>query len=372
MKRWGSRLNNIATKGFTIIELIIVIVVIAILATVVVVGYEAVVNNANDSAVKSDLTKLADKIKLKTLDDGSAPDGGATSSNTGDSTLLSGITFDPASDAYDTTVANLYYCSGEINGIKEYAVIAQSQSGNAFVLRSYAPVKNLTEYTLTSTNNGVALCGAIGFTAPFTWSYGYNPTVGYGWFLWAYNGVEWTNLVSNPSFEANVTGWTAYMGVAAPTRVSTTPAVGSWRLSAVGNNTATTPRVYHDISAVAGTVLSASVRVRSDGQIPTNLLMVIKTLNSGTETSTLSVSPAWAPDASGWMTGNFSVTVPAGSNGIRLNPGVTVAANYTGTLGIDAAIVIEGSTTPAYADGSSLRWRWNGTTHNSTSTGPAL
>ena len=371
MMRWGNRMNNTTAKGFTVVELLVVIVVIAILSLVVVVSYNAVVANAYDSAVKADLSKLADAIKLKTLDDGAVPDGGATSSNTGDSTQLPGITFKPSSDSYDSTVANLYYCSGDINGIKQYAIVAQSQSGRSFVYRSNTGLSDLTEYTLTASNAGVALCGAIGFTAPFTWSYGYNPSLAV-WFLWAYDGELITNLVTNPSFEANTTGWLAYTGLNAVTRVSTTPAAGSWRLSAVGNSTTASPRVYHDITAAPGTVLSASVKVRSDGQTPTNLFMVVKTINGGSETGTLSSSIPWAPDASGWMTGTYTVTVPVGSTGIRLNPGVTTAAVYSGTLGIDAAIVVEGSSAPNFADGSTLRWTWNGTANNSTSTGPRL
>ncbi len=47
--------------GFTIVELLIVIVVIAILAAISVVAYTGIQNRANDAAVKSDLANAAKK-----------------------------------------------------------------------------------------------------------------------------------------------------------------------------------------------------------------------------------------------------------------------------------------------------------------------
>lgn len=48
--------------GFTIVELLIVVVVIAILASITVVAYSGVQNSAHDSAVQSDLRQLAQKV----------------------------------------------------------------------------------------------------------------------------------------------------------------------------------------------------------------------------------------------------------------------------------------------------------------------
>ena len=48
--------------GFTIVELLIVIVVIAILATISIVAYSGIQNRANDSAVQSNLRNIGMKI----------------------------------------------------------------------------------------------------------------------------------------------------------------------------------------------------------------------------------------------------------------------------------------------------------------------
>lgn len=50
-------------SGFTIVELLIVVVVIAILATITIVAYNGVANNAKVSAIKSDLSSIARKVE---------------------------------------------------------------------------------------------------------------------------------------------------------------------------------------------------------------------------------------------------------------------------------------------------------------------
>jgi len=180
-----------------------------------------------------------------------------------------------------------------------------------------------------------------------------------------------TNLVTNPNFETDVTGWTAYVGVAAPTRVLTTPFSGVGRLSAVGNNTSTTPRVFIVVPGVAGDVITYTARVRSDGQAPTGGIAGLSTAPSGTALAF--VATAWAPDGAGWQLVTATGTLPAGETAFRITPGVQTAANYTGTLGVDAVLAVNGAAAGAYFDGSSpallLRtYAWTGTVNASTST----
>ena len=361
------------TKAFSIVELLIVIVVIGILAAIVVVGYGAVIGNANNKSVQSDLIVISDAIKLKSLDDNGLPSGGATSSNTGNSALLPGISIKPSDKAYDTTVSNLFYCKGAIGGVDEFAVVARSKSGKAFSYLSNKGIADFSGYTWSTNNNGVAVCTALGFSAPFTWSYGYNPGPGYGWFAWAFNGTILKNLVTNPSLESNSTSWSAYTGLAAPTSVTTTPFVGTARLSAVGSSTSTVPRVTMTVPATAGDVLSLTYQTRSDGQTPTSALTSIKLMSVATELSTFySTNTTWAPDSNGWVQVTATFTVPSGGNGVRLTLGVNSAVNYSGTLGIDAVMLVASSKIPTYADGATTRWSWSGAINNSTSSGPEL
>ena len=54
--------------GFTIVELLIVIVVIGILAAITIVAYNGLQQRAKTSAVQSDLRSLAQKVQLKVVD----------------------------------------------------------------------------------------------------------------------------------------------------------------------------------------------------------------------------------------------------------------------------------------------------------------
>ena len=48
------------TKGFTLVELLVVIAILAILATVSVVGYTSFINDANNSVAMQELTQIRD------------------------------------------------------------------------------------------------------------------------------------------------------------------------------------------------------------------------------------------------------------------------------------------------------------------------
>ncbi len=69
-------------SGFTIVELLIVIVVIAILAAITIVSYNGIQNRAKDAQRKSDIASIAKVLELYYLDYGYYPPGsGSTSIN---------------------------------------------------------------------------------------------------------------------------------------------------------------------------------------------------------------------------------------------------------------------------------------------------
>jgi general secretion pathway protein G len=74
-------------RGFTIVELLIVIVVIAILAAITIVAYNGVQVRARDSQRRSDVTAIKKALELYYIDNGKFPSGnGSTSINSGWST----------------------------------------------------------------------------------------------------------------------------------------------------------------------------------------------------------------------------------------------------------------------------------------------
>lgn len=78
--------------GFTIVELLIVIIVIAILATISIVAYNGIQNSASETALKSDLRNAATQLGLAYANDGVYPGSAATLSKS------TGTTFEYDSD----------------------------------------------------------------------------------------------------------------------------------------------------------------------------------------------------------------------------------------------------------------------------------
>ena len=65
MKPWAQK-----QTGFTIVELLIVIVVIAILAAITIVAYNGIQQRARDTQRKSDIANIAKALKLYAVDKG--------------------------------------------------------------------------------------------------------------------------------------------------------------------------------------------------------------------------------------------------------------------------------------------------------------
>jgi len=62
------KLNTQAQKGFTIVELLIVVVVIAILAAITIVSYNGITNRANASGAKAAAASMQKKAELYAAD----------------------------------------------------------------------------------------------------------------------------------------------------------------------------------------------------------------------------------------------------------------------------------------------------------------
>lgn len=134
-------------KGFTIVELLIVIVVIGILAAITIVAFNGVQNKANVAVLQSDLTNASKKIKADNVLLGTFPD--------------------------SLSVAN------EGKGISVSAGT-----------------------TLAYTNTATSFC-LTGVRGSATYHMGSSETLSSG-------GCPITNLIDNPSVESNTNSWTAH------------------------------------------------------------------------------------------------------------------------------------------------------------------
>ncbi len=150
MVNWGEDMGNRRftdrERGFTIVELLIVIVVIAILAAITIVAYNGIQNRAKTSAIQADLNNTSKAIELYKIASGT--------------------------NNYPTDIAQ---------------VNPKPSNGNNFDY-IYDNTSNPTRYCLT-VNNGTTFYSISSTT-------GIQP-----------NGCTITNLVVNPSLESNLTGW---------------------------------------------------------------------------------------------------------------------------------------------------------------------
>lgn len=169
--------RNTDATGFTIVELLIVVVVIAILAAISIVAYTNIQDRANDSVIQHDLKNFAKRIQLIAAETSSFPSG-----NPGDVTQFPGVTFSPTKSAYfSSSDQNLMYCTGPetASGRIIFQLTARSKSGKVFRYSSGGNIEVVGNFALGASETNA--CSLI--SAPRTWSYGYN-SASNQWYSW--------------------------------------------------------------------------------------------------------------------------------------------------------------------------------------------
>lgn len=153
---WEERIGKASRSGFTIVELLIVIVVIAILAAITVVAYSGIQNRTYDSAVKADLVHLAKKFeeyKIKSSS-GLYPFGNPT---------LETLDFKLGNrNVYAVAPAvsyNLLNCTSSTIVGSNYGLAATSKSGKRFYITSEAG--RIEEYTGGAWSTLASICTSI-------------------------------------------------------------------------------------------------------------------------------------------------------------------------------------------------------------------
>lgn len=147
-------------RGFTIVELLIVIVVIAILATISVMAYTGIQSRANNAVIEADANAIIKKLEMARVDLGHYP--------RTESEFPEGFTF--SKGAYDTTQNNIYYCLDIAND--KYAFGLRSKTPQSYEINNGVIVK-------ASSISGHETCQLIGRDAwvddSITWTkHGYD------------------------------------------------------------------------------------------------------------------------------------------------------------------------------------------------------
>lgn len=154
-------------KGFTIVELLIVVVVIAILAAITIVAYNGIQNQTHDSVVQSELRQMGIKITEYHLrHNDTYPLANASQ--------LGGLGVHPSRESYGShypsgsTFYNFLYCYN--NSENKFALFAASRSGNTYYfqdgsVKSRAALKGSVQ--MCTTEAGINETGRVTY-----WLYG--------------------------------------------------------------------------------------------------------------------------------------------------------------------------------------------------------
>lgn len=158
VKRMGKQ------SGFTIVELLIVVVVIAILAAITIISYNGIQNRAYDSAVQSDMENFAKAVQLQNAEFSAYP-----------FPLTKAMGIKVSRNAYMVR-NNVYYCVNTTTN--QFALGSISKSGKGF---SYTPSAGMQSYADGQANvSGGNTCALVGLS--YNSAYGvYALDAGSGW-----------------------------------------------------------------------------------------------------------------------------------------------------------------------------------------------
>jgi len=305
-------------SGFTIVELLIVIVVIAILAAITIVAYNGIQNRAKQSSAQSRLAQANKKIL-----------------------------------AWAVTNNDDYPGSLSIAGVDNADGALEYSFNNTSTPKTYG---------LTATN------GTFSYYVSNTKS---TPAAG-GYQGHGQGGVAAiTNLILNPSIETNLNNCSSGAGGGAITAARSTATATSGNAAYRATWTAAaTGEIAIQCSAVVegGKTYSARVDAR-----PSWAGAQMRLQFAWTPTA-WSASASTAATQNAWNSRSMTVTAPAGVTSVLLQASFLNGTKPAigDTLDADSFMLVESSTVPTFADGNSANWIWNGTTNNSTSTGPPL
>ena len=327
-------------QGFTIVELLIVVVVIAILASITIAAYSGVLNRAKQAAAQASVSQAAKKIQLYAFENSYAYPADLQ-----------------AADVSDSGQATYQYTVNNLASPKTFCVTAT--------------VQNFSYYQSdTQQNPAAGACSGHG-------SNGLPPNlaVNPSFEIDTTAFTTRTNLSTNPSFETNTTGWGAVNGgTGASVSTSTVRAHSGSRsiLYTYGDSVTQDSGPGSGFAASAGAVYTVSAWVYAPASVSTGLRMIVYGSALGT-----TERGATSTTTGSWVRLSYTVTTPSAGT-LSFAVGKVGSTTDTGKqLHVDS-ISVEASPAPnSYFSGASspagdFTYIWTGAEHLSTSTERAL
>ena len=325
------------TRGFTIVELLIVIVVIGILAAITIVAYNGVQNRAKVSAAQSAASQASKKVAAYAVtnsDEYPADLATVGVSNSGDTTFQYSVnnTSTPRTFCVTATIGNTSYYINNTN-VTSPAVggCAGHSSGGVATITNLVPNGGF-EGAISPWGTSGGTAGVIVTSRPLT------------------GGVD-NGAFARMTWSTVPTGGTPYITLGSGGTVN--------RPVAISENTTYRLSGWVRASWAAKAYIGATPYDASDVSTATSMTGSVTDLVAGTWT-------------------RLDMTFPAPANSVTTV--VRIYISSTGLAGMatnstfdtDQVMLTQGSTLYNYADGNSTNWVWNGATNNSTSTGVPL
>ena len=308
---WAKHKNN---PGFTIVELLIVIVVIAILAAISIVAYNGIQNRANASAVSSALAQAAKKIAVWQVDNPNA--------TPNDLALVGVINSSNVSYQYKPGTAGVY-CITATSGNASYKVTDTTQPSDG-----------------VCAGHGRAGVPAI------------------------------TNLVTNPSIEISTAGW-------GPRKSATFSRSTVQKHSGLSSMMVVTPGADIDeglnltigtgivSSGIAGDHMASAWVMAPSG----TLLRIFGEEYASNGTYVSGAATSFTANGA-WQRVSVLKNIVSASSKVAVN--IRTNSVSAVTYYVDDVMVTQSSQVYNYADGTFTDWDWNGQAHNASSSGPPI
>jgi len=305
-------------RGFTIVELLIVIVVIGVLAAITIVAYTGINNQARLSAIKSTLEQQAKAMELWKTQNGEVYPATLSAARAANMLDEDGGAYQIVDASYTVSPDRKNYCVS--------ATVDPNGSGD--------------RYSITSTSGGAPILGECV-----------------------------TNLIPNPSLEVNTVG--SQQAGSDSGFVMTYPSDDGAQFGSRSVKVATTvvgSGWFWNVPLATSSPYVGSIYVwGSGGSVQVNGRMLYSD----------SSSYDWgSPSTANLGSARIRLSATQSTDPAKTLAGVYLWARSanatTPTFSVDGAMLTRGSNLYSYGDGDTPGWFWNGTPHASRSTGPAV